>query len=370
MKRINHLLFAMFIVILGVLSGNPGLAQTIGNYTAYPPFMNQTVPPLVMLVMDKDHRQFLRAYNDITDLDGDGTLDTTYKDTIAYDGYFDWTKCYTYVAANNRFEPAASGSGANGHYCAGQWSGNFLNWATMARIDVLRKVLYGGHRIVDTATTTVLSRTLLPQDAHSWAKAYTGTDIAQLTPVAWPSITFCNTNTLGTQTSSLVMIANGNYPYAASTENKQCVYQQNTSSTSPYGPAFVPTYTYNTDVLVCVPAMLEATCQTYTDTLGVNHYKPVGLMQSMGLDRNGTATTTDDIIHMKFALISGSYGAHTSGGVLRSNVVDVNSEIDPATGMIAATSQIIANLDRFKILQYSRPAQPHNFKRRVPIVAC
>lgn len=360
MKRMNQLLFALFVAILVVMARNPVSAQTMQNYTAYPPFMNQTVPPLVMLVMDKDHRQFLRAYNDITDMDGDGVIDTTYKDTIAYDGYFDWTKCYTYVGANNRFEPAALATGANGHYCAGQWSGNFLNWATMARIDVLRKVLYGGHRIVDAAAigttasdATVLSRTLLPQDAHSWAKAYTGADIGQLTPNAWASITFCNTNTLGTQTSSLVMIANGSYPYAASTENKQCVYQSNTSSSSPYGPAYVPTYTYNTDVLVCVPSMLEPTCQTYTDTSSVNHYKPVGLMQSMGVDRNGTATTTDDVIHMKFALISGSYGAHTSGGVLRSNVVDVNSEIDPVTGKILAASQIIANLERFKIVQYS-----------------
>jgi type IV pilus assembly protein PilY1 len=354
MKRMNQLLFALFVAILVVMARNPLSAQTMANYTAYPPFQNQTVPPLVMLVMDKDHRQFLRAYNDITDMDGDGVIDTTYKDTIAYDGYFDWLKCYTYVPANNRFEPAAWATGANGHYCTGQWSGNFLNWATMARIDVLRKVLYGGHRIVDTAATTVLSRTVLPQDSHSWAKAYTGADIGNLTPNAWASITFCNTNTLGTQTSSLVMIANGSYPYAASTENKQCVYQANTSSSSPYGPAYVPTYTYNTDVLVCVSGVLiEATCQTYTDASSVNHYKPVGLMQSMGLDRNGTATTADDVIHMKFALISGSYGAHTSGGVLRSNIVDMNSEIDPATGIFAGTSQIIANLERFKIVQYS-----------------
>ncbi len=359
LSKTSRLCSALVIAACLVATASLAPAQTMQNYTAYPPFMNQTVPPLVMLVMDKDHRQFLRAYNDITDLDGDGTLDTTYKDTIAYDGYFDWTKCYTYVSANNRFEPSGSATGANGHYCSGAWSGNFLNWATMARIDVLRKVLYGGHRIVDTATTstsndrTVLSRTLLPQDAHSWAKAYTGTDIASLTPVSWTAITFCNTNTSGTQTSSLVLIANGNYPYAASTENKQCLYQANTSSSSPYGPTYTATYTYNTDVLVCVPAMLEPNCQTYTDTSGVNHYKPVGLMQSMGVDRNGTATTTDDIIHMKFALISGSYGAHTSGGVLRSNVVDPNSEIDPATGKFAATSQIIANLEKFQIVQYS-----------------
>jgi type IV pilus assembly protein PilY1 len=190
----------------------------------------------------------------------------------------------------------------------------------MARIDVIRKVLYGGRRTTDTASTTVLSRTLLPQDGHSWAKAYSGTNIASLTPFSWASITFCNTNTSSTQTSGQIMVITGAYPYAASTENKQCLWQQNTSSSSPYGPAITVYQRYNADVLACVSSMMEVNCQTYTDTSSINHYKPTGLMQQMGVDRRGTPTTTDDVIFMKFALISGSYGAHVSGGVLRSNI--------------------------------------------------
>ena len=44
------------------------------DYTAVPPFINQTVPPLVMLLMSKDHRLFIKAYNDIMDIDGVGPL--------------------------------------------------------------------------------------------------------------------------------------------------------------------------------------------------------------------------------------------------------------------------------------------------------
>ena len=47
----------------------------------------------------------------------------------------------------NRFEPVSLTADK---YCTGQWSGNFLNWATMSRMDVLRKILFGGLRSTDT----------------------------------------------------------------------------------------------------------------------------------------------------------------------------------------------------------------------------
>lgn len=63
-----------------------------------------------------------------------------------------------------------------------KFSGNFLNWVTMSRIDAVRKIFFGGHRRVDTATDTVLERAFLPHDAHSWAKHYAGADLRNLTP--------------------------------------------------------------------------------------------------------------------------------------------------------------------------------------------
>ena len=56
--------------------------------------------------------------------------------------------------------PVGNATGTNRHYCDGTlgdaWSGNFLNWATMTRIDIVRKILYGGRREVDVAGRTVL----------------------------------------------------------------------------------------------------------------------------------------------------------------------------------------------------------------------
>ena len=58
--------------------------------------------------------------------------------------------------------------------CAGQWSGDWLNYMTTARIDALRKVMYGGDRLDrhGHAATRCSSAPMIPQDAHSWGKAY------------------------------------------------------------------------------------------------------------------------------------------------------------------------------------------------------
>ncbi|WP_406624861.1 hypothetical protein [Acidovorax sp. SDU_ACID1] len=117
--------------------------------------------PMLMLATSKDHTLFGPIYTDFEDLDGDGNIDTTFKPDFTYYGYFDAAKCYVYQ--NNRFEPTATASVTeitNGtkkskkYSCGGsnQWSGNFMNWATMTRLDVIRKMLYGGKRSTDTAT--------------------------------------------------------------------------------------------------------------------------------------------------------------------------------------------------------------------------
>jgi type IV pilus assembly protein PilY1 len=143
-----------------------------------PLFTASPVPPLNMLVMGKEHKNYYEAYNDASDLNGDGQLDVGYKpDAIDYFGYFNSRVCYNWDATDNRFEPANAAGGTNGKQCSGQWSGDFLNYLTTSRMDALRKVLYGGFRAQDTATDTTLQGAFLPQDAHSWGKEYRGRDI-------------------------------------------------------------------------------------------------------------------------------------------------------------------------------------------------
>ncbi len=183
-----------------------------------PLFVSRPVAPIVMLDASRDHQLFYKAYNDYSDIDGDGTVDTTFKHTITYYGYFDPTKCYDYDATHKVFAPKQLADAER--YCPeGQyWSGNFLNWAGMSRADIMRKVLFGGARSTDSASETVLERANLPSDAHSWAKYYdgsgnpTGNDLNKVTPFANGTATrtsFTLPNDLGSGTSQTLKLGSG-----------------------------------------------------------------------------------------------------------------------------------------------------------------
>jgi type IV pilus assembly protein PilY1 len=209
MNRI-HLLFASCALAAATLPYAPPAGAL--NLGSQPLYLGGSIPPIVMLLTPKDHQLFKKAYDDFSDLDqflpgGDTALETTYKHSVDYYGYFDPFKCYVYSNTNSRFEPSAS---AATKYCAAgtAWSGNFLNWATMARIDVMRRLLYGGYRSTDTNGTTVLERTLIPTEAHAWAKHYRGTDVAQLVPftnlnTTDATLTSTTSNTVGVTQSTL-----------------------------------------------------------------------------------------------------------------------------------------------------------------------
>lgn len=176
-----------------------------------PLFLTQAVPPMVLFNMSNDHQLYFEAYPDYADLDGDGAANKTYTHHIDYYGYFDSYKCYTY--SGGVFQPASM---TPDKYCGGGlWSGNFLNWVSMSRIDVVRKILYGGLRSTDTSTQTILERSYLPNDAHSWVKFYDGNDIAQLTPFSLPETTVATSNSSHPLTTTA--------PVSADNPNKQFV---------------------------------------------------------------------------------------------------------------------------------------------------
>ena len=174
MNRNGLLVLAVFSVVFSRNSA----AETI-NLAESPLYIGSDVLPSVMLAVSRDHQLFYKAYNDYSDLNNNGTINTTYEHQIDYYGYFDSYKCYEYDTGLALFSPKSISANK---YCSGAWSGNFLNWVSMSRMDVLRKLLYGGYRSEDGDSTTILERALLTTDGHAWSKWYAGSDVHQLTP--------------------------------------------------------------------------------------------------------------------------------------------------------------------------------------------
>jgi type IV pilus assembly protein PilY1 len=179
----NKLKLLLFVATLGMCSGSSIASIPIAKD---PMFAVAGVPPVVMLNMSVDNQLFFNAYPEYADLDDTPGPDLGYSHDFNYFGYFDPQKCYSYDSTQGRFVPQTLTSNK---YCSDQWSGNFLNWLTMARIDTVRKILYGGYRSTDDETLTVLERTYLPNDAHSWVRFYDGDDVNQLTPFSLPAAT-------------------------------------------------------------------------------------------------------------------------------------------------------------------------------------
>jgi type IV pilus assembly protein PilY1 len=381
--------------LLGVIafSGTSGAAPL--NIAESPLFLNSAVPPLNMLVLSRDHRLYYEAYNDASDLDGDGSIDVGYKPAqITYYGYFESNRCYNYVSGI--FIPGEA-TAAN-KTCTGtaQWSGDWLNYMTMSRIDALRKVLYGGLRYIDTADRTVLQRAYIPRDAHSWGKEYTSTavdgyDIALYTPLSQPCENcrhlFASTTVAGDPNESLSanpgingspppkfrVLANRRHSRIWDWVSKERPVGQNTMDNSRFGSGCTsnqefPTYGVRTTasngcntttdnrgtltdyvvrVEVCSQGSFDpanTNCKIYSGATA-NNGKPTGLLQDYG--------ETD---RMYFGLLTGSYGKPHEGGVLRKIVGSIRNEIDLTTGTFnygLTPAGVIGTIDRLRVTSFN-----------------
>ena len=215
-----------------------------------------------------------------------------YSDTTQYLGYFDPAKCYVYIyntatPSSSHFRPTGSGLVSGGHHdCSpspNQWSGNFMNWATMQTIDPFRWALTGGYRSVDTTFQTVLEKAWgSAQGSASANFPYRGTSqgggnnlstsgslIAKLTPFNnWSQL---NTGIWG---NGNTMVISGGAGYSLSTTSTSVTDLTSDLSVSNTSAGQSGAYRVYIRVSVCVPGMLEANCVQYG-----THYKPEGLLQ-------------------------------------------------------------------------------------------
>jgi len=137
---------------------------SMGDYTSYPngSVVGVTnIAPVAMIVESTDEQLFYKAYTDYTDMTNKGSPDITYNNTFQYQGYFNSSVCYSYVGGT--FVPAAV---ATNYTCSGKYSGNFMNWVTMSRLDMLRfapsfpTMAMPGSKFIRVATHPATSRTL------------------------------------------------------------------------------------------------------------------------------------------------------------------------------------------------------------------
>lgn len=284
--------------------------QSIGNFRAIPPTLEEIVDPNVMINLSVETPMQGAAYNDYFDAadpsycaggrpakESGDWIGTCYEETKEFIGYFDPAKCYVYDTTDQRFEPVGATNGT--YQCVGAndpyWSGNFLNWATMTAIDEFRWALTGGHRYTDTATESVLGRANMGlSNGHSWFPVKKLSAAINVDP-----------STVTPYTNNTLYFTSYNYRLKVGTT---------TAASNVANNLFVR-------VLVCdANAGLEEFCTQYPD----GNYKPEGLMHTYA-DR------------MRFAVMSylnnpsGGADHGRQGGVLRSNMKYVGPE-KPKTG--------------------------------------
>jgi type IV pilus assembly protein PilY1 len=338
------------------------------NLSTTPLFLGGQAAPLVMLVMGRDHTLYYEAYNDATDLNGNGAIDEyelryAPKTDSAYYGIFDSSFCYDYDSTNQYFYPSAK---ANLNKSCGnsKWSGDFLNYVTTSRIDAIRKVLYGGQRtgVYDNAGTAVVTRTVLPHDAHSWGKVYRSEMASddheyKFTLSDYAGCADCSsvdgTNQVFFANTSL----NSTTPILRVIKVNRVVDSKNVniwgwvSKENPVADSTITTYDNNyttgeitvspTDyvvrVLACKPladGTVSVGCQKYNSI-----YQPTGLLQKYA-------------DNMKFGLITGSYTHNLSGGLLRQVIHFIGDEITTADGKFKG-SGVIGNLEKLKVTGFN-----------------
>ncbi|KAA1171692.1 pilus assembly protein PilC [Marinobacter salinexigens] len=250
-------------------------------------------------------------------------IDNDYASSKEFTGYFDSGKCYVYdydaTESERHFYPTSL---TNSRTCggAGEWSGNFLNWATTQTIDPFRKVLTGGYRVRDTATETWLEKARHPGQSGFQRILEGSTAVAGATPFTADKITIL----ISGQGISMNFSLNNLLPY-------QNVHNYN-PSTFDYWDDF--SYRAAVRVKVCDASVgVEDNCVQYSQG-----WKPEGVIQK----------NAETIRYSVFGYLNHSSNVR-DGGVLRARqkfvgptmttpengvVANPNTEWDQATGVL------------------------------------
>lgn len=336
MRKLSHINLPVLLSILilglaGILFPSSSSANLL-NLPDSPLFLEGNKTALVQLVVERDNKLFFEAYPTYEDINGDGVLDIRYKPhEIDYYGYFESGFCYTHNGSY--FQATSLGTDKKCLSDAASWSGDFLNYVTMTRMDVMLRALYGGKRLIDTPTQTVLRRAFVPWENHTWGIEYTseavdGFRIDEYSPLDQPAAD--TRHHLATNN----FIGKGDVPYLRIRKNSSGRIWDWTDKERTQGDGDADEDII-LDVEACRAGFLENACREYPS----GAKKPAGILHEYG--ENNT---------MYFSLLTGSYENNLQGGVLRQTMSSFGEEeIDTQTGIFKSDSGIVRTLDALQI---------------------
>ena len=272
-KRNKISRYFVFSLILSFCSGFSATSVMAADLSQTPLTLASSVDANILINMSVETPMGGAAYNDQNDtatggscsgrVNDGGTVGICYFTNKTYVGYFDPKKCYTYnTSSGGYFAPSSLAN--TDHSCVGaEFSGNFMNWATMTAMDAFVHTMTGGNRVVDTAAMTIVERAL-KYGSDSWFPHKLISAARNVTP-----------STVTPWSNSKIYIKNTDSNDAASTNRGWEVDFGTTRDGSDIGAG-----PYNVRVQVCDSGVsLEDNCVQHTDG-STTYYKPEGLIQN------------------------------------------------------------------------------------------
>lgn len=186
MFRCQALAIGLVSASLGLACPGQASAQSMADYTNIPAFLNQTVPPNILFLADMGNYTLQAAYSganhqypisfksgtatsgkyasnvtldsrtgpDLVAVNNSGVaIDTsseqspadTFNPDKSYYGMFDPLRCYT--TDSNSFNYGSVKATVSATCASSHWDGNFMNWLTQRKKEMIYQVLVGGKPI-------------------------------------------------------------------------------------------------------------------------------------------------------------------------------------------------------------------------------
>ncbi|MBE1424600.1 type IV pilus assembly protein PilY1 [Desulfomicrobium macestii] len=123
----------IFLLIALFFYATYAFSYVATDFNWIPPFLTKDEKPTVHILFDSSGSMEFRAYG------GKNVVYSNFNPSYQYYGYFNPKKYYRYTTSEPSapyFIEATSGD---------LWNGNFLNWLTMHRDDIAKKVMIGGN---------------------------------------------------------------------------------------------------------------------------------------------------------------------------------------------------------------------------------